>query len=101
MNIWLSSAANHQWSPNQKTPATPWEAQIDRLMKAQNSTLDNGKRKVAFDRLQQIVSEQAPFIYLVYPNSLSAISRKVQNVHPATLSPQLYWNAERLSVLPR
>ncbi len=101
MNVWLSSAANHQWNPNQNTPASTWEAEIDKLMKAQNSALDNNKRKVAFDRVQQIVSEQAPFIYLVYPNSLSAISRRVQNVHPASLSPQLFWNADRLSLLPR
>ena len=26
MNVWLSSASNHQWNPNQKVPATPWEA---------------------------------------------------------------------------
>src|SRR5205085_3941344 len=24
MNIWLSSSANHQWSPNQKKPETAW-----------------------------------------------------------------------------
>src|SRR5579862_3287801 len=27
MNVWLSSASNHQWNPNQKAPATPWEAE--------------------------------------------------------------------------
>ena len=25
MNVWLSSASEHQWNPNQKTPATAWE----------------------------------------------------------------------------
>src|SRR4029434_9736670 len=24
MNVWLSSAENHQWNPSQKTPATAW-----------------------------------------------------------------------------
>ncbi len=101
MNIWLSSAANHQWNPNQKTPATAWEAEIDKLMNAQNSAMDIHRRKAAFDRVQQIVSEQAPIIYLVYPNALSAISRRVQNVQPASLRPQLVWNADRLAILPR
>ena len=34
MNVWLSSGSHHQWNPSQKTPATPWEAEIDRLMRA-------------------------------------------------------------------
>ena len=87
MNIWLSSAANHQWNPNQKTPAAPWEAEIDNLMRRQSAALDPGERKAAFDRVQQIVSEQAPFLYLVYPNSLFAVSPRIRNVQPASLSP--------------
>jgi len=35
MNVWLSSSDNHQWNPAQKTPATPWEAEIDKLMREQ------------------------------------------------------------------
>ena len=42
MNVWLSSASNHQWNPNQKTPATPWEAEIDRLMQAQAAESESG-----------------------------------------------------------
>ncbi len=36
-NVWLSSSANHQWNPKEKTPATPWEAELDRLMQAQSA----------------------------------------------------------------
>jgi peptide/nickel transport system substrate-binding protein len=74
MNVWLSSAENHQWNPNQKTPATEWEAEIDRLMRAQASSLDDHKRKQYFDRVQEIAWEQEPFIYLVTKNGLSAVS---------------------------
>lgn len=98
MNIWLSSAANHQWNPNQKTPATPWEAEMDRLMQQQNAASTPGKRKAAFDRVQQIISDEAPFLYLVYYDSLFAVSPRIQNLQPASLHPQLYWNAERLAV---
>src|SRR6266478_7299767 len=62
MNIWLSSAENHAWNPQQKGPETSWEAEIDHLMRAQASTADPKKRKEAFDRVQEIVAEQAPFI---------------------------------------
>ena len=96
MNVWLSSASNHQWNPNQASPATAWEAEIDRLMQAQASTLDRQKRKAAFDRVQQIVWEQAPFLYLVTKNSLTAVSPSLRNAAPGVLRPQTYWNAESL-----
>lgn len=100
MNVWLSSASNHQWNPEQKTPATAWEAEIDRLMRAQASTSDNRKRKEYFDQVQQIVADQAPFLYLVNKNALSAISPSVHNAVPVVLRPQTYWNIESLYVTP-
>ncbi len=98
MNVWLSSAENHQWNPQQKTPETSWEAEIDRLMRVQASSADSKKRKEAFDRVQEIVVEQAPFIFLINRNALSAVSIKVQGASPVILSPQTFWNAERLTL---
>jgi peptide/nickel transport system substrate-binding protein len=98
MNLWLSSAENHQWNPMQKTPETAWEAQLDKLMRAQASTLNENKRKKYFDEVQQIVWEQEPFIYLVNRDALSAVSPLVQNVHPSVLRPQVYWNIDQLSL---
>jgi peptide/nickel transport system substrate-binding protein len=96
MNVWLSSAADHQWNPNQKQPATSWEAEIDKLMRAQAAETSDAARKRYFDRVQQIVSEQAPFLYLVTKNSLTAISPAVQNSAPVALTPQAFWNIEVL-----
>jgi peptide/nickel transport system substrate-binding protein len=98
MNIWLSSAEDHAWNPQQKTPETAWEAEIDRLMRAQASTADPRKRKEDFDRVQEIVAEQTPMIYLINQNALSAISSAVEGANPGILSPQTFWNAERLTV---
>ncbi len=100
MTIWLSSAENHAWSPEQKSPETAWEAEIDRLMRAQASTADPKKRKESFDRVQEIVAEQAPFIYLVNQNALSAVSSAVEGANPGILHPQTFWNAERLTLNP-
>jgi peptide/nickel transport system substrate-binding protein len=100
MTIWLSSADNHAWNPAQKTPATAWEAEIDRLMHAQASTADPKKRKESFDRVQEIVYEQAPFIYLVNQNALSAVSTSVAGANPGILHPQTFWNAEYLTLNP-
>lgn len=98
MNVWLSSSENHQWNPQQKTPETPWEAEIDRLMQAQASTNDANKRKQAFDRVQEIAVEQEPFIFLINKNALSAVSTSVKGAAPVILWPQTFWNAERLTV---
>jgi len=98
MNLWLSSAENHQWNPRQKSPETPWEAEIDRLMKEQAASLEPAKRKGRFDRVQQIVDEQQPFIYLINKNALSAVAGSVANASPVALRPQTYWNIETLSV---
>lgn len=101
MNVWLSSAENHQWNPQQKSPETAWEAEIDRLMRAQASSSDLKKRKESFDRVQEIAVEQAPFIFLVYKNALSGTSPSVQGASPVILHPQTFWNAERLMLAGR
>ncbi len=98
MNIWLSSASNHQWNPNQKSPETTWEAEVDQLMRAQASTIDANKRKAYFDKVQKIVWEETPFIYLVNKDALSAVSPRLENANPVVLRPQTYWNAESLQL---
>ena len=98
MNVWLSSSENHQWNPQEKSPETTWEAEIDRLIRAQSSAADVNKRKERFDRVQEIAVEQEPFIYLVNRNALSAVAATVEGASPVILAPQTYWNVERLSL---
>ena len=100
MNIWLSSSPNHQWNPGEKTPATPWEAEIDALMNKQAMASSDADRKRAVDRVQEIVYEQQPFIYLVYPNALCAVSPRLSGVqfsvlHPSVVSDidEMQWKA--------
>jgi peptide/nickel transport system substrate-binding protein len=92
MNLWLSSSPNHQWNPSEKVAATPWEAAIDTQMKTQESSLLQKDRKKAVDQVQQIVADQQPFIYLVYPNALYAISPQLAGVQPSVMQPGLVWN---------
>ncbi len=101
MSIWLSSGANHLWRLGQKTPATPWEAEIDRLMKQQLSTLDAGKRKALYDRVQTIVAEQLPFIFLAAPHILVAARGDLANFQPAVLDHYTLWNADQLYFTPQ
>jgi peptide/nickel transport system substrate-binding protein len=98
MNVLLSSASNHPWNPSQKTPETPWEAEIDRLMLAQAATADHAARKKDFDRVQEIMREQAPILYLLHPNALSAVSKQVYGVQPTAFYPHTFWDAEHLTI---
>jgi len=96
LNVWMSSSATHQWNPHQATPETPWEAEIDKLMTEQSSAPDVRKRKALLDRMQEIVWEQVPMIYLVHPHALVAVSPKLGNVAPSVLRPRVFWNIDQL-----
>jgi peptide/nickel transport system substrate-binding protein len=99
MNIWMSSGTLHAWNPLETKPATAWENEIDRLMEEQHSAIDAASRKRAFDRVQQIVMEEQPMIYLVHPDVLVAASPLIRNLLASPLPPHLYWNIERISLV--
>ncbi len=96
MNVWLSNSPNHQWSPSEATPSTPWEAEIDKAMRVQAATDDARVRKAAVDRVQAIVAEQLPFIYLVYPNTLCAVAPEVEGGHFSVLEPSVVSSIETM-----
>ncbi len=98
INVWMSNGDTHLWHPNESKPATPWEAEIDRLMQQQLVTLDYAKRKRLYDRVQQIIAEQLPVICLVSPNILVGASDRVVNFQPAILDPYTLWNIDELYV---
>lgn len=97
-NLWTSSGTNHPWYPAQKTPATAWEAEIDKLMRTVAASADLKKRKAAFDRVQEIVWDQMPVIYLVTPHALAAVSPSLRNAAPVAMRPRVVWNVEHLQI---
>lgn len=96
MNIWLSSGGTHLWNPSQKEPATPWEREIDDLMRRQLSIVRMGERKRLYDRVQEIVADQIPFIFLASPHVLVAAKGTIGNFQPSVLDHHTLWNADRL-----
>lgn len=96
MNVWLSSGPNHAWNPNQKAPATAWEAEIDKLMRQQATEIDAKKRKAAFEKVQEIVAREAPILFLVNKHALAAASTKLRNIKPSIVMPQMLWNIEEI-----
>jgi peptide/nickel transport system substrate-binding protein len=96
MNVWLSNGATHLWHLGETQPATDWEREIDQLMQQQMITLNYEKRKRLYDRVQQLIAENLPFIFLATPNVLAGAKAQVGNFHPAVLDHYTLWNADQL-----
>jgi peptide/nickel transport system substrate-binding protein len=97
VNVLKSTEELHQWFPFQKTPATEWEAGIDKLMDAQIRTLDFAQRKKDFDKVQAILADEQPMIYTVSPFAYCAARSGIGNLRPSVLTPyRLTWNLDEL-----
>ncbi len=96
MNVWLSSGGTHVWNPGQARPATPWEAEVDSLMRQQLSTLDFAQRKRLYDRVQELVATNLPVICLASPDILVGAKSGLDNFRPAILDHYTLWNVEEL-----
>jgi peptide/nickel transport system substrate-binding protein len=96
MNVLLSSGGTHLWNPNQKRPATAWEAEIDDLMQRQMVAMRPSERKRMYDRVQEIIAMQVPMIFLVSPNVVVAHRGNVGNFHPAVMDHFTLWNSGEL-----
>ena len=96
MSVLLSSGSSHLWHPDQKSPATPWEAEIDRLMQQQMVTPRFAARKRLFDSVQELMAVNLPLIPLVSPNILVGSKGGLGNFRPAVLDHYTLWNVEEL-----
>jgi len=96
LNVWLSSGGMHLWNPAQKRPATDWEAEIDRLMEQQLTATNNAQRKKLYDRVQEILNERQPMIFLASPDVLVGAKKSIGNFHPAVIEPYVLWNVDQL-----
>jgi peptide/nickel transport system substrate-binding protein len=98
MNVWMSNGTSHLWNLGEKQPETAWEREIDQLMQQQMVTLDYAKRKQMYDRVQQVIAENLPLIFLATPNILVGADSRVGNFKPAVLDPYTLWNADELYI---
>ena len=100
MSLWRYSGEMHLWDMGEKTPATLWEAELDKLMESQMTTTDYAARKKLYDRVQEIVSQNRPLIFLVSPNILVGAQSTVGNFRPGILDPYALWNVDEQFLRP-
>jgi len=97
MNVWLSSGKTHLWHLGQTQPATPWEAEIDDLLRRQLVAAPYENRKRLYDRVQQLVADNLPLVCLVSPNLLVGGRVGLVNFRPALLENHTLWNIDELA----
>jgi len=77
-----SSGALHLWYPKEPKPATPWEAEIDRLLEQGTMVMDPLKRAPYYWRIQEILYQQLPIIETVRQVRYEAWKNTLENFQP-------------------
>ena len=96
-NLLRSSGNLHLWYPRQKTPVTPWEAEIDRLLDAGSAELALEKRAGFYRRIQEILHEELPFLETVRQKVAIAYSDRLVGFEPTVWG---FVDPERISIAP-
>ena len=81
-NFYRSSGNLHLWNPNQARPATPWEAEIDRLMDEGAAEMDPKKRAPYYWKIQQILHDQLAIIQTVRRKDYVTWTDSLENYRP-------------------
>lgn len=92
-NVWKADGRLHMFDQRQPDAsgkvtagdARDWEKKIDQLFDLGATTFDEQQRRKYYDEYQQIVYEQAPFIYLYSSLDLTAARNNVCNYKPMPL----------------
>jgi len=104
-NVWFTDGNLHMFnqkpSPGQEPiegrTTADWEEEIDRLFIAGAKELDETKRKAIYVEIQQIVSDNVPFVYLVNPKAFGAVRNKIKGVEYSALG-GAFWNLDELKI---
>ncbi len=77
--IWHSS----QSGPEQLNSISYANPEVDALLEKGRATCHQSERVAAYQRIQEILAEDQPYVFLYYPESLLAVSSRVRGIKPA------------------
>ncbi len=81
-NFLRSSGNLHIWNPAEPKPATPWEAEIDKLLDQGAAEMDLHKRAPYYWRIQEILHDQLPILETVRQQRFSAWKNVLEGYDP-------------------
>lgn len=104
-NVWFTDGNMHMFNqkpapgqqPIENRRVAEWEKEIDRLFIQGARELDEEKRKAIYVEIQQLVSDNVPFIYLVNPKSFGAVRNNIEGVEYSALG-GAFWNLDELKI---
>lgn len=102
-NVWSSTGALHIFNQRKgkdlqtKVDLRNWEAELDEIFEKGASVIDFEERKPYYDRYQEIVYEQNPFIYLYSGLRVVAVRKKIGNINPTPIGSVLH-NLEEIYI---
>ncbi len=100
-NVWNSNGHLHlfnmRFQGDIDNELLPWEKELDSIIEQGALELDFKKRKIIYDKYQQIIYDERPMIYLYSPLSITAVRNKIKNLHPTVLGGTLH-NIDELYV---
>ncbi|MBV9081070.1 MAG: ABC transporter substrate-binding protein [Acidobacteriaceae bacterium] len=95
INVLRSNGSAHVWRLRSHVEDA-WQQEVDRLMEAQLSAVTYAERRRMFDRVQELIAENMPVIFLISPNILVGAKEEIGNFKPAILRNYTLWNADEL-----
>ena len=90
-NVWSANGALHLFNQRSDEDMAgtdrilPFEKELNDIFNKAPLELDFNKRKVLYDRYQEIVAKENPVIYLYSPVNIVAIRKKFKNIYPTEL----------------
>lgn len=90
-----SKSPYHFWNPNQAKPATPWEAEVDRLVGTLERAITEEEQYRTYATIQEIFGKYQPMVMLYAPRFYVGADKGLQNfaIFPMAIIGALY-NAE-------
>ena len=100
-NVWYSKGHLHlfnmRFASDKEENLLPWEKELDEIIEQGALELDFNKRKVFYDKYQQIIYDERPIIYLYSPLTITAVRNKIKNLYPTPLGGSMH-NLEELYI---
>jgi peptide/nickel transport system substrate-binding protein len=78
-DVWHSSKIG----PNELNHISYKNAEVDRLLEQGRRTFDRDLRKKYYDRMQEILADEAPYVFLYVPYALPVIQARFKGIEPA------------------
>lgn len=78
-DIWHSSKT----APDELNYIGYVNAEVDQLLENGRRTFDKERRKKAYFRIQEILAEDQPLVFLYYPDALPVVHKRIRGIEPA------------------